>query len=269
MIRTTDTCFPTGKEKVFLNCIWRVSEYDLHKRTEVILPKGTVEIIFNFSDKTNYACPSLQNPIKLPSVFINGINFKPFELYKSGQHEFVGIQLNAAGLKMLFNVPVKELNNMVCEGKCICPDLEFLAEKLYGEGTFSQQVEIIMNWIRRKMSLFHYGYSIERVQLLQQLVRSHKQSVKRLCEEVCLSDRQLRRFCLEWLGMNTEEYLLYSKYLHCLNHIHHSNQPLTDIGLEAGYFDQSHFIREFRSFTGMTPMQYRKANTELPGHIFL
>jgi AraC-like DNA-binding protein len=31
---------------------------------------------------------------------------------------------------------------------------------------------------------------------------------------------------------------------------------MTRLGLEAGYFDQSHFIKDFKSFTGVTPEQY-------------
>lgn len=31
---------------------------------------------------------------------------------------------------------------------------------------------------------------------------------------------------------------------------------LTDVALEAGYFDQSHFIRDFKRFGGMDPKQY-------------
>jgi AraC-like DNA-binding protein len=33
---------------------------------------------------------------------------------------------------------------------------------------------------------------------------------------------------------------------------------LTHLGLEAGYFDQSHFIRQFRNFADCTPSQYIK-----------
>ena len=81
MTKLSDIYFPTSEiEKTFINSIWRLSENDLNERKEIILPKGTVEIIFNFSDTINYFNPSLQVSKNLPSVFINGINFKPFEL---------------------------------------------------------------------------------------------------------------------------------------------------------------------------------------------
>jgi AraC family transcriptional regulator len=43
-----------------------------------------------------------------------------------------------------------------------------------------------------------------------------------------------------------------------LTMIKHSKESLTDIGLECGFSDQSHFIRTFKLFTGFLPSQYRK-----------
>jgi AraC-like DNA-binding protein len=39
------------------------------------------------------------------------------------------------------------------------------------------------------------------------------------------------------------------------------------IAAETGYFDQAHFVREFRSFTAMTPTQYRRQRLVLPSHV--
>lgn len=38
-----------------------------------------------------------------------------------------------------------------------------------------------------------------------------------------------------------------------------SDTPFGEIALAAGFFDQSHFARTFKTYTGMTPGQYRKA----------
>jgi len=270
MTKSTDIYYPTGEiENTFINSIWRLSENEIHKRREIILPKGTVEIIFNFSDKINYFNPSLQVSKTLPQVFVNGINFKPFELIKTGRQEFLGIQLNSIGLRLLFNISAKELNNSVFDGKEVCSLLDNLASELYYPQTFNQQVQIILAWIKSKIPKYNFQYSISRVQKLLSYNYLHNLTVKKLSEEICLSDRQLRRFSQDWLGMNTEEFILYKKYLSSLNLLHNSKQTLTEIGLEAGYYDQSHFIREFKSYTDHTPKQYQEANTDLPGHIFV
>jgi AraC-like DNA-binding protein len=34
---------------------------------------------------------------------------------------------------------------------------------------------------------------------------------------------------------------------------------LTEAALTAGYFDQAHFIKDFRSFTGQSPQEFFKS----------
>ena len=271
MIKSADIFTTTNEiEKIFIHRIWQLSDDDTHSRREIILPKGTVEIIFNFSDRIYYSKDTtIQSQITLPAVFINGINFKPFELIKTGRQEFLGIQLNGIGLRLLFNISAKELNNTVCNGNELCTQLEDLACLLFHKNTFHDRIQIILSWIREKVNLNNLHYSLERIRKLIGHNCCNGQSIKKLSQEICLSDRQLRRFTQNWLGMNTEEFIQYNKYLKCLHLLHNPAQSLTDIGLEAGYFDQSHFIREFKSYTDMTPRNYREANAEFPGHILL
>ena len=40
--------------------------------------------------------------------------------------------------------------------------------------------------------------------------------------------------------------------------INHSNRSLTEIALECGFFDQSHFIKTFKDITGFTPKEYQR-----------
>ncbi len=269
MKKTTDIHYPTGElEKAFINYIWRLSEFDLHRRKEIILPKGTAEIIFNFSGNVAYLNPSLQVRTILPAVFVNGLNFKPFSLVKEGRQEFLGIQMKSVGLRLLFNTPAKEFNDGVYEGNNVCSDLDFLADELHSACSFNRQVEIILKWIGKKISQISDRFSFNRACRLIQLSQGIGLTVRKLSEEVCLSDRQLRRFSQDWLGMTTEEFILYNKYLRALHILHNTKRSLTEAGLEAGYYDQSHFLREFKSYADLTPKQYRKANAEFLGHIF-
>jgi AraC-like DNA-binding protein len=43
---------------------------------------------------------------------------------------------------------------------------------------------------------------------------------------------------------------------------------LIDVGLENGYYDQSHFIRSFHEFADMTPGEYRRQMSSIPGQLF-
>jgi AraC-like DNA-binding protein len=42
---------------------------------------------------------------------------------------------------------------------------------------------------------------------------------------------------------------------------------LTQIAHACGYFDQSHFIHDFRAFSGMRPGEYFATNRQYPNHV--
>ncbi len=271
MTNSSDIYYPVDEaEKRFISSIWRLQEYNGSQRTETILPKGTVEIIFNLSDSITYINPDLNIGKTLPYCFINGINFMPFHLIKEGQQLFLGIQLSYIGLKCLFDVPVKEFNNNVIEGSQVCKSLDMLYRQLFLKKKFAEQVEIIRNWAYQKISVSRHYKTINQIHNIFYSNKLKNITVNELCFEKCISDRQLRRLSAEWLGMNTETFLLYNKYILALNLLHiPSDLSLTQIGLEAGYYDQSHFIREFKSYTKLTPKEYQALVTagSLPGHI--
>jgi len=43
----------------------------------------------------------------------------------------------------------------------------------------------------------------------------------------------------------------------------HSSLPIASVAARAGYFDASHFAREFRRFYGETPRQHRARNARV------
>jgi len=60
------------------------------------------------------------------------------------------------------------------------------------------------------------------------------------------------------LRLTPTAYLLSLRVQEARNLLVRTNNSLTDIGYEVGFFDQSHFSRKFKEVTGLTPLQYRK-----------
>lgn len=84
---------------------------------------------------------------------------------------------------------------------------------------------------------------------------SEKTHTKQLANEIGISTRQLRRLSHLYLGISPKEFLKvqrFQKTLHLLNTQQHAS-PWLDY-----YFDQSHFIREFKALSGATPGQFMK-----------
>jgi len=69
-----------------------------------------------------------------------------------------------------------------------------------------------------------------------------------------LSPRQFRRRCLEESGLTPKHLCRILRFRRALNLGSRQQRDWAAIAAETGYFDQAHLIRDFREFTGQTPM---------------
>lgn len=73
-----------------------------------------------------------------------------------------------------------------------------------------------------------------------------------MARALAISERQLERRFLERVGLTPKRYAALRRFERAVA-IAKDAPSLTDAALGAGYYDQSHFIREFRRFTGSAP----------------
>jgi len=81
-------------------------------------------------------------------------------------------------------------------------------------------------------------------------------NVRQLSSKTGLSQRQLSRRFQQSLGLSPKEYLRVSRFLSSLKHLKkYPNISLTDVAYESGYYDQAHFIRDCKTYTGHSPRE--------------
>jgi AraC-like DNA-binding protein len=71
-----------------------------------------------------------------------------------------------------------------------------------------------------------------------------------------ITPRYLQKLFLQYTGIPPKLYGKINRFQQSLRLISNKENSLTSIAYDCGYFDQSHFIREFKSFTGLTPSAY-------------
>jgi len=234
-------------------------------RHETIIPKGCIEIIFNFSpDKITFR-PAGSTEQSMPPCFISGINTIPFVLDHSSHHALFGLRLHPCAVQNLLAVPSGEFIDKTVDLTLIDPVFRALWHRLYPAG-FEQRIRLVDQWIR---DTYHAPRGLDKAigGFLEAPIRDC--TVAHLSEQLCSSRRNLTRKFRQLLGMCTEEALLYRKYLRSLELVHHTDRALTEIAYESNFYDQSHFIREFRRYAELTPTEYRKSRSPLCGHIYL
>ncbi|WP_310474577.1 helix-turn-helix domain-containing protein [Sandarakinorhabdus sp.] len=92
--------------------------------------------------------------------------------------------------------------------------------------------------------------------LQQALVSDSIDTVPHFAADLGLTQRTLARLCHRAFGFSPKQLLRRQRFLRTLAEIgDRLDQPLSTL-LDGGYFDQSHFIREFKAYMGMTPLAH-------------
>ncbi len=78
-----------------------------------------------------------------------------------------------------------------------------------------------------------------------------------LAFQAALSARQLRRLFLHQTGLSPKHFCRVIRFRHSLSQLRGSPRgDWTGVALDSGYYDQAHFINEFREFSGYTPGEF-------------
>lgn len=84
--------------------------------------------------------------------------------------------------------------------------------------------------------------------------------VSKLTGDAGLSQRHLSRKFQQCIGLSPKEYLRVYRFIQSLEHLKNRNLSFTEIACKSGYYDQAHFNRDYRNYTGHTPGEVVQAS---------
>jgi AraC-like DNA-binding protein len=233
-------------------------------RVEYILPKGEVELIFSFADAAGYERAGA-GAGRTPRCFVNGLSDTPVQLLTPPHQSFFGVVLHPAAVRPLLGAPAGVFLNGITDLEGVNRSVSGVWEALAACGSFAERVRYMEQWAGQRPPALHRQ---ERGISAFLSSGDEMSTVRELAAHFCYSPRQLHRKVQELFGMAPEVLLRYKRYRQALDRVHHSRETLTRVAYACGYYDQAHFNREFRDYTGLTPGAYRREQSHLPGHLF-
>lgn len=176
---------------------------------------------------------------------------------------FISVVLTPIALKALFKLPVNTLNNGFIEGKELILNIPEIEDTLQSNLHFYSKARWLENNLLKDIDT---DVVIPYSRLVSKLTNSTSlYSSKEIEQMLGYSKTQTYRVFNEWFGLSTSQFQKILKFQNSLNQMHTADSSLTQVALDSGYYDQAHFIRNFKEFTGLTPRKYKALKTEIPG----
>ena len=231
----------------------------LHK--EFMHPSGGYSIVFNLGDKL------LLDEQPIPEkIFLDGANTVSRKMGFSGYVEVLGIRFQVGGAYPFLRVPLNELRNQPTFLDALPqPGLQELQERIQEAKTLPARIALLEEWLLNRLRIGQEPSDIIPASLALLLKGGWQKPMPELMQELPISQRQLERLYQAQVGMSPKQFtklLRVEKARLAIKQL--KDQSLTRVGADLGYFDQSHFIREFKSVIQMTPHEYLKRNFRIP-----
>lgn len=244
--------------KDYIQSFWRLEDSSITPSPKALktIADGCPGIIFQHSEKGIF----YQNNKQLPTAFLYGQGTTHNTVHLSGQFSTIGIFFHPTALKTVFGLDANELTNSCVDLNTISVNQGFhLSEKLLNCVSINVQIETLSSFVFSQMQK-NMKQVDERMQyaLSKIIVSKGNISLKRLTETLNISERSFERKFNTYVGISPKLFSRICRFQTSLEQLKQNNfNKLSDIAFENEYADQSHFIRSFKEFAGVTPNQYQ------------
>ena len=223
-----------------------------------LIPKGIFELVFQsqntFHHQTNYSSGWTLRPRN----FIGGLHSQSYYV-NSGSKENYCIVVEFKPNTARYFIP--ERLNLYKNATIDINDVwgnaaQVLSNKIDQAKDFKQKVRHIESFLVERLNPVHPSIIDE--SLREAYASNGFIEIAQLSKNAALSPAQFRKRFNEEVGMSPSQYSKVIRINTSLQWIKSADISMTELTYSLGYFDQSHFIKDFKSIIGISPKKYQK-----------
>ncbi len=238
---------------------WLVSDTPPHPR-ERILPSGTVQLVINLSDdEIRIFDPSdPARPRRYPGAVVSGPYSNFFLIDPLVHASIIGVYFRPGRAVPFLGVPASELADAHVDLEALWgPTAAELRERLCTAATpakrFAVLEEVLLGRLRRSRP--RHGAIPVALDAFEQADSAVK--VRDLARRVGLSQRRFIQLFTAEVGLTPKLYGRVRRFQRAREFVRNATEPdWAAVAVACGFFDQSHLIRDFGEFSGLSPVAY-------------
>jgi AraC-like DNA-binding protein len=220
---------------------------------ERIYPCGYATMVFHYGSPSIFQKKDSSKYIE-PNLVICGQQTKYYDLSLSGKTGMILIVFRPHGVKSFFNFPITELLNENLSLRDLSKnETNELEDRLFNSPNNKQRVIHIEKFLIKRLI---HDNEFERVEHAIKIIENSKGQIKAqdIAHEVCLGIKQFERTFSKYVGMNPKKYASIVRFQNVIQlKTKFKNLSMSQLTYDSGFYDQAHFIHDFKSLTGLTP----------------
>lgn len=259
---------PSADLKPYIQCFWLMDGGDeVINKSELIVPGIEMGIVFHLKDKVCRIKPDGQSE-KAPRSFLLGFMTNYHFMKCQGRLKIFGVRFHPYSSHLFIRSSVNNFNNSLVGlydiwGKA---GAELEEKVIASSEVIDRTIHIIEDFLRNILQVRRkqQGDRVTHSAVQSILVSQEETDIDVLAKKMDISTRYLHQCFSDHVGVNPK---LFSKLVRFHNSVklveQKRKESLTSLAYECGYFDQSHFIRDFKRFSGITPGKFAQSKYEV------
>jgi AraC-like DNA-binding protein len=210
----------------------------------------------------------LEQPEKIvqPRSILVGRQISRIQLNMKPNTLCIKVGFQPSGLYRLLGMPLNEyqVDGAPDSRYVLDKDIVFINEQLQAAASFDRMVSIIEAFFLKKLKQLRPALPVDSV-LTDIVKKGGLMTVDEMAHSACVSFRQLERQLQQRIGMSPKFFARLTRFTKAWA-MKEGNPTMswTNISYQCGYYDQMHFIRDFKDFAGVPPSVIEAEIKEFP-----
>ncbi len=232
--------------------------FDPKNQKQKIVPDGCIEMTFNFGDKIK-RYTSENDFILHPNAMVMGQRTKSFYILPIGNVDTFAICFYPIGFVNFVRTPLEYLVDKETPISELFAEKEAyqLEQQMINAIDSQQRINIIESFLLNKLNEKNTISDIVKSTVDALLKTNGTTPIHAVLKDDISKRRQLERHFKKQIGVSPKQLgkaLRLQATLQLL--LNKKSETLTDIAYENNYFDQNHFIKDFKDLVGVTPKEF-------------
>ncbi len=242
-----------------VKCYWTLEvPFQEENQRQLILPDGCVDMCFTLGEDIKRYTGEDDFIIQPRNMLLGQIT-EPFYIEPTGYVNTFAVRFYPYGFANFIDIPLKELGNKETSLMDVFGDkkTEKLIEHINQGQSTIDRIDIVERFLIEKLMDKVIINNVVKSTIDNMLLSKGRQSLLVILTDNLKKRRQLERNFIRQIGLSPKQLSKVIRLQATLQMLlNQTTETLTDIAYENEYHDQSHFIKDFKEFTGLTPKDF-------------
>jgi AraC-like DNA-binding protein len=243
----------------YIQCIWVMqAERGVFASPDLLVPDGNIEVMLNYGDPVTRYLPDGQTTQNKTGSELIGQRCGWYRHSTEGEVNLISISFKPGGLSPFVPFAVADLTAHAIPFSSLPGNLfTEMEERVYEESLLEKRISIIQEMLVKQL-LKNATKSNNVSEFIARLYAINEfPSIAGFLQYYTINRRKLERDFDHHVGVSPKFLQRVLRFRRTITSFYKpGNRNLTALAYDCGYFDQAHFINDFKEFTGLSPRKF-------------